>query len=58
MNKECLGTHTPVPVVVPHDGRGVEIQIFQIEISFDIVGEVFVGSLTAKHSEVLLIGAE
>ena len=38
-------THIPVAIVFSNDGRGVKVQILDVEVCFDIIGKIF--SVTA-----------
>ena len=48
-------TYVPVPVVISYDSGGVKIQVLQIEVSFDIIGEVFVVPLTVHPTAGALV---
>ena len=48
-------TYVPVPVVISYDSGGVKIQVLQIEVSFDIIGEVFVIPLTVDPTAGTLV---
>ena len=39
-------TYIPISIVISNNSSWIKVQILQVEVSFDIIGKVFVGSFT------------